>query len=240
MRTRLEAALKPSRWIIVPVILLALAVQSAKAQTTYEWSISASSTDPFVHTAPIPVMIATYYLWYVCHNPGQVAGISTAEFRIESSGVVHVGTIPRDGFLNAGSTADLILAVAACPAGPILAADLLVLGVGLPGAMALAPRDPWIEPVAADCEQPVPEVWPIVWKGIGVGGAEPPGRDVQGSCGLIGHCPHILCDASGSCFDIDCWPECDCEFENEVESCDECHPTPVNELSWGQVKSDYR
>jgi hypothetical protein len=43
--------------------------------------------------------------------------MAAAEFGIASTGVVHLATSPQNGFLNAGITTDLLLAVGGCPGG---------------------------------------------------------------------------------------------------------------------------
>ena len=92
----------------------------------YGWTISTSNTDPYLNTSIGTGGLRTLYLWYSCSTamPNGPGGMASAVFRIESTGPNHLATTPQNGFLNAGSTDDLLLAVGSCPVGPVVAANL--------------------------------------------------------------------------------------------------------------------
>jgi hypothetical protein len=154
--------------ILSVIAVLALPASSfAQPAAPYAWTISASATSPFVNTTSPTGGVATYRLWLNCADlPGSLQdGMAAAEFAVVSVGVTHLATTPVNGFLNAGSTTNLLLAVGACPGGPVVAADLLVLS--LPGTMSLAPSSTQTKGTV-DCS-PNPSLWPIDWIGLGVG-----------------------------------------------------------------------
>jgi len=175
------------------VLLLAPAV--VRAQTApYHWTISASNTDPFVNTT-VPGPGLTFYLWLVCSNPPDPLqdGMSAAEFDVVTSGnLLHLATITQNGFLNAGGTTNLLLAVGGCPGGPVVAANLLVVHDDT-GSMALSTSSANGNKVVVDCSA-APSAWAMSWTGLGVG-EPPPGKgdgctvDVPGAC----------CFPDGSC-----------------------------------------
>jgi hypothetical protein len=129
----------------------------------YGWTISASSTDPFSNTSVATFGVATYYLWLQC-SPFPQEGMTAAEFDLVASGPIHLATVVINGFLNAGGTSNLLLAVGGCPGGPVVAAHLLVLD--LPGSFCIAPSANGIKGVV-DCE-PKPSLWPMNWIGLAI------------------------------------------------------------------------
>jgi hypothetical protein len=151
---------------------------SPQGLAPYTWTISASPTNPTVHITAATFGVTAYYLWlYCCDLPGGLQdGMSAAEFAILSGGPTHLATIPQNGFLNAGSTTNLLLAVAGCPCGPVVAANLLV--ISLPGTMALAPSSTQTKGTV-DCS-PNPSLWAINWAGLGIGGVPPPSKGNPG------------------------------------------------------------
>src|SRR5512134_128990 len=102
-------------------------------EAPYRWTISVSDTDPFVNCASVVGKTRTFYLWLECCNlPDALEdGMASAEFDIVTTGgLIHVATTPLNGFLNAGTTSSLLLAVGGCPCGPIVAASLVVVDQG--------------------------------------------------------------------------------------------------------------
>jgi hypothetical protein len=147
----------------IPTILAILTIlalsTNAFGQNRYGWTISNSNVDPLSNTGS-PLPFGTYYLWLNCST---VEGMASAEFDIVSTQITHLATIVQNGFLNAGGTANLLLAVGGCPPGPVIAANLLVQDpVG--GTMCMAPSALNGLKVTVDC-QPLPSPWPIDWIG---------------------------------------------------------------------------
>ena len=142
-------------------ILLSLSLAgTAFAQNQYGWSISNSTTDPFSNTGTATNGVASLYLWYECST---LDGMSAAEFDIAATGTVsHLATTPTNGYLNAGGASNLLLAVGGCPAGPIIACNLLVLD--LPGELCIVASAANGENGTVDC-QSVPTLFPNTTNG---------------------------------------------------------------------------
>jgi hypothetical protein len=91
----------------------------------FGWTISASDTDPRKTVAAIGGQ-RTLYLWLVCVACGGAQhGLSAAVFDLEGSATV-VSFTPVNGFLNAGTDTEILMAVGACPVGPVVAAEIVV------------------------------------------------------------------------------------------------------------------
>ena len=95
----------------------------------YGWSISSSSTDPFVNSGTLPEVVTSLYLWLHCTAGG---GMAAAEFQIEMDDSVFlpVAFTPQNGFLNAGTVTHILVAVGGCPTGPVVAGTWTVLYFG--------------------------------------------------------------------------------------------------------------
>jgi len=137
------------------------------------WTISASDQDPFATSTTLPTSsISTVHLWLACayYFP---EGITAAEFSIVTTpNLLHLATTPVNGFLNAGTVSDLLLAVGGCPVGPVVAADLLVLAVtDTPATMCIGVSSNGNK-VVVDCD-PQPHLWDFSWTGLAVNGADP-------------------------------------------------------------------
>jgi hypothetical protein len=78
----------------------------------YDFTISASDTDPFQFRASPTHGERLLYLWLTCAN----SGISAFEAGVTGTLVPQI-FIPLGGALNAGTTADLMLAIPNCPSG---------------------------------------------------------------------------------------------------------------------------
>ncbi|MFN8176876.1 MAG: FlgD immunoglobulin-like domain containing protein [bacterium] len=79
----------------------------------YEFSISASATDPAVNYAAPTGGLRPLYLWATCSERGLAA------FEAGTSSTLPLaGFVPADGVLNIGQGSDLLMAVGGCPTGP--------------------------------------------------------------------------------------------------------------------------
>ncbi|MEZ5066617.1 MAG: hypothetical protein R3B81_17945 [bacterium] len=98
----------------------------------YGWSISSSSTDPFLHSGPLVPGLSNLYLWFECTINSGFDGWAAAEFRLESdnSNLLILSFVPMNGVLNAGTGTEVLMAVGGCPQAPFLAGSLLVLYTG--------------------------------------------------------------------------------------------------------------
>lgn len=107
------------RRAIMLVALVELGLLSEVHAAPYDWTISASSTDPFVNTATVPPPdhpIVTYYLWLACCNEFGEGGMSAATFDIvKSPPRQHTGATAISGFVNSGTGTTLELVVGGCP-----------------------------------------------------------------------------------------------------------------------------
>ena len=127
------------RWTTILVALAALmtlpSLADAQASGYYEWSVSSSLSEPYVNTGPDGAGgVVTYYLWYVvgCYTPPQdpnLEGMAAADFGLYPLGDWQIiAFTAQNGFLNAGGSTNLLLAVGGCPTGPIVAGNILVTG----------------------------------------------------------------------------------------------------------------
>jgi hypothetical protein len=85
----------------------------------FGWTVSASATDPFVNSGPLAPG-ASLYLWLYC-NSTLTSGMAAAEFDLLATDLIVTGFVPLNGFLSAGSGANILIAVAGCPSGPVVA-----------------------------------------------------------------------------------------------------------------------
>ncbi|GJM44483.1 MAG: hypothetical protein DHS20C21_13250 [Gemmatimonadota bacterium] len=95
----------------------------------YRWLISASDTDPYENTGPLPQGIVELSLWLECSVS---EGMAAVEFGLDNPDgtLIPLALAPQNGFLNAGTPTHILMAVGGCPTGPVLAAYLLVLNLG--------------------------------------------------------------------------------------------------------------
>lgn len=104
--------------------------EAAVGSNQYGWSISRSSTDPLDTVGPVAVGAVPLYLWMFCSEGD---GVSAVEFALQgSASVLLLGVTPMNGWLNAGSGSQILMAVGGCPTGPVLAATVLVLNLNEP------------------------------------------------------------------------------------------------------------
>jgi hypothetical protein len=123
--------------ILAAIVLLTFPT-SARAQGSgyFEWSVSRDLSDPFMNTGPDAggIGVQTYYLWYVegCFSPPGdplMEGMSAADIGLYALGDWSIVAFsPQNGFLNAGDSTKLLLAVGSCPTGPLVAGNILIQG----------------------------------------------------------------------------------------------------------------
>lgn len=148
----------------------------------YGWTISASSVDPYANTSVATSALRTLYLWYACCRYPIPGGMTAVEFDLESVGIEHLATTPVNGFLNAGSTTYILMAVGDCACGPMVAANLVVMD--FPGTMSIVPSAASGTKGATNCTTD-PVLLPIDWIGYdNVGGM--PCFKGEVNCGPIG------------------------------------------------------
>jgi hypothetical protein len=137
----------------------------------YCWSVSHSSVDPFVNTGVPNGSLDTLFLWLAQSNEG----MASAEIELQSAPGAILSFNVMNGFLNAGNTTHLLLAVGGCPSAPIVAGSILIfhaasLSVCLGGAN-----------VTVDCSIN-PQAWPNDWIGYADAGV-PPCSSGRSYCG---------------------------------------------------------
>lgn len=144
---------------------------SSVAGQEYGWTISASSQDPLLNTAPALNDVATYYLWYVCALGGSETWCA-AEFGLSYDGPVPFGAgiTPINGFLNAGTATNLLIA-GGHTYGRIIVAYLSVMS--LPGTISFTESEAGLT-YGLDCLQGM-QPWPIEWVGLGLDAPNPVG-----------------------------------------------------------------
>lgn len=177
---------------------LAIATASFATDQPYGWTISASSTNPFVNTVAPTSTLETFYLWQVCcdvpdypDGSPRVQGFSAAEFAVISTGIQHLSTSSSACFIgDPPFPPDLAFFCPGCPCGPIVVAALLVLN--FPGSMCFAPSVLGGILGTVDCEAE-PTLWGMDWIGIDSSGAGAP-------CGS-----GILCDKPPVSIDGTSW-----------------------------------
>lgn len=131
------------KWLTTLVMTAAVALPMqavAGGPGYYWWTLSFSDTDPNVQVGNEGVGITNIHLWYVegCNSvPTEGAGMSAAEFGAKAKdGWTIIAFNTANGFLNAGTPTDLLLAVGGCPTATTRAGTFLVTGTG--GKMGLA------------------------------------------------------------------------------------------------------
>jgi hypothetical protein len=131
----------------VALVLLLTPVSLRAGQ--YGWSISASSTDPAVNQGTFQSGVLSLYLWYACSDDG---GMAAAEFRLDSLDPANalISFETMNGFLNAGTFPDVLLAVGGCPVAPRVAGRLDVSSM-VPGDYCVVPSGFSARRLVVDC-----------------------------------------------------------------------------------------
>jgi len=148
------------RFLCLVAAIGLLGAGTAAAQIRYGWTISNSTVDPLSNRGTPTSSVTTLYLWYACSDGD---GMTAAEFGIESNGITHLATTPVNGFLNAGGTTNLLLAVGGCPERPMLAANLLVVDTG--GTLCFIPSTDHGVRGTVNCDQIRPALYGFDWIG---------------------------------------------------------------------------
>lgn len=176
--------------VLTIVSALLVAAAPAFAQIEYGWTISSSSSDPFVNQGPIPAAPLPLYLWLFCSQgapPDAGPGMASAEFDLRlPAGVFNFGFTAMNGFLNAGGAGNLLLAVGGCPQGPVVAGVWNVFG-SIAGDYCLVASAANGIIGTVDCSPTVPSIHPLRQVGFGAG--------VAPSCNDGQLCPPVAVEA---------------------------------------------
>jgi hypothetical protein len=143
----------------------------------YDFAISASDTDPNVHTAPPAGNLRNIHLWMTCNHLGLSAFEGAAVGSLEP-----LAFVPASGVFSVGTASEVILAVPGCPTGPdvsFLLGYWIVLDDG--GSLCLGPSEANGILGAVDCGSPIPELWPLRVTGFSSDGT-PPCLEGTNSC----------------------------------------------------------
>lgn len=132
---------------------------SARAQQRYGWVISPSSINPCLHHGTFDPGIVTLYLWYLYNSPDGLSAVDISATSIPPGAIVILGFTTENGFLNAGSATDLLLAVGGCPSGPTRAGAWVVQTTTPVWELCLGGKN-----VSVDCQ-----IQPVAWNNDHVG-----------------------------------------------------------------------
>jgi hypothetical protein len=183
--------------VLLPFVMGGLATGASANDSNdnpYGWSISNSFTNALSNTGAFVPGVITLKLWFVCSSPlnppegflGGPGGMSAAEISFVSKNPANLllAATAKNGYLNAGTGANFLLAVGGCPqaqnaAGnppnvPVNAMDLLVLS-NAPGQYGLVPSPQGIKGTV-DCA-PAPSLYDIQWIGFSNDGTAPQSKN---------------------------------------------------------------
>ena len=144
--------------LLAALLAAALTVPSpATAGNLYGWTISASSSDPFVNSGLPAPGTRDLFLWLTC-SPHD--GLTAAEFDLIIGGGLALQSVsPQNGFVNAGSGPEVRLGYAGgCVWGPVVAAKLTFFDAG-PGTICFAPSSDNGVNATRDCSTTAPALW---------------------------------------------------------------------------------
>jgi DNA-binding beta-propeller fold protein YncE len=170
----------------------------------YEFSVSASDTNPHVNVAQAAGGPRNLYLWATTIAPG----LSAFEAGTATS-LDILGFIPVDGVLNMGSAEDIMLTVPGCPTGKdvnFLLGYWIVSDDGDGGEFSLAPSSTNGILGAFDCETE-PGLWDVRVQGFSSLG-EPPQvtGDYEFSVSASDTSPHVnVAEATGETRNLYLW-----------------------------------
>ena len=142
------------------IVALALAAvggttTSADADPAYRWTLSTSTTDPYVNAGPESPFTLTLYLWFVSPTSD---GMAAAEFALSMPpAVTPLLFTTYNGFLNSGGVTELRLSVGLCPPGPVIAGSWLLSSAGLGRYCLVESSDGQLD--TSDCVGP--QRWPV-------------------------------------------------------------------------------
>lgn len=145
---------------MLALVLFGITVWTSQvaAQQVYGFTVSSSNSDPFVNSGTTTNAPLVLNLWLQCAVPG---GMSAAEFDFQiPPGSSNFGFTALNGFLNAGGNSNILLAVGACPQGPVVAGSWTVFD-NAAGSYCLVNSAANGIRVAVDCDPINPQGWPI-------------------------------------------------------------------------------
>lgn len=119
----------------------------------FDFTISASATDPYVNSGPVTGGESHLYLWLLCEHEDQQGTMAmTAGFSIPD-GSANLG-FSTTGFptLNAGDEWLLLMAIGGCPMEPTVLGEWTVLDL-VPGGYCLTPDGNGQAYAVTDCDQ---------------------------------------------------------------------------------------
>ena len=119
------------------IALFAAPAADAADTYAYGWTISESTTNAFVNSGAFVGGVQNLYLWFECNVKD---GMSAAEFDLQSVNPANLilGFNVMNGYLNAGTATELLLAVGGCPNAPVVAGQILTLQ-NAPGEYCIVP-----------------------------------------------------------------------------------------------------
>ncbi len=88
-----------------------------------QWSLSASSSDPWENTVEDSSVL---YLWYTCamaSGTGVAPELAAAEFGV-SGDIDVLSFTPMPGFANVGTSTNLLIFVGGCPTPPMMVGEV--------------------------------------------------------------------------------------------------------------------
>jgi hypothetical protein len=115
---------------ICSVMTMLVVAATASAQQRYGWAVSESPSNPCDTSANYAIGgVATIYLWYLYNSPAgmSAADISVVQNPLGALNVLAFTPNAGNGFLNAGTPTNLLLAVGGCPNGPLNAGNWLAI-----------------------------------------------------------------------------------------------------------------
>jgi len=197
------------RWTTICAAVCMLAIpMMAGAQGTgfYDWSVSSSNSTPDANTGPDGTGgVNTVYLWLVmgCNTLPGFPGMASADIGLYPVGdwtILAFNVL--NGFLNAGNSTKLLLAVGGCPTGPVVAGEILALGTAGGIRLGIGTVSPPTSGTVDCTADPQLWSWPefVRYRGF----------KTDGSAGTL------------------------------QDHGNGCTANPVDESSWGSIKSHYR
>jgi hypothetical protein len=221
-----------------PAVAFGAEIVAESGPYLHGWSLSASSTDPYVQVAPFQRGTREFYLWYACGGSGAAAADLT--LRITGAGNAIVAFLPSPGWSNPGTAEHLALIPASGCAAPPSLVGKVVVDLVKAGTLCLD-FDAWN--VSQDCVSGQP--FTVEWVGVMFGG-RPCGTacyeclEFTSLCLANAMCDVIAvhCDAEGNCFSGD---YCDCRVAHgDCGRCSYCTQTATERSGWGRLKAGYR
>lgn len=232
------------------IVFLAMCVSSsmlvvaagADSGAPYGWTLSRSATDPYENTREFLPGLNDMYLWFTCSTPKPEGpgGMAAAQFAVISDELLNaiLFFVPQNGFLNAGTGSNLLLAVGGCPTGPVLAGIFTTLD-NTPGQYCFEAYDNIKATI--DCAA-IPNIWSMEWIGLDSGTGMAPCAKGNATC--TPPTPVGACCIQNQCTIL---TERECigaggDYQGDGAPCDPdpCVPIAVESETWGAIKATYR